>query len=72
MEYKKSALLLGAEVFEFSKTTVSLPSSDNTVRVGFEPTVDNFTELLKTELPFTMIDGFYSVEVLFTAIMKLG
>ena len=72
MEYKKSALLLGAEVFEFTKTVVGFPSSDNTVLVKVETSVDNFSELLKTELPFQMNGDFYEFEILFSAIIKLG
>lgn len=71
--YSKVSLLLGAEVFSlYNKVSICLVG-DDCVLISCEACIENFTELLNTELPFEKAgDDLYQVEVLFSSIVKLN
>ena len=72
MKYVECSVLLGAEVFTFSEVAVTLPNSGGSVTIWVEATVENFRELLNSELSFVKTDtDLYQFEVLFSAIIRL-
>lgn len=72
MKYSECVVLLGAELFTFSEVTITLPNNDGNVTIFVETSVENFRELLNSELSFLKTDtDFYQFEVLFSAIIRL-
>lgn len=69
--YKKIALLLGAEVYNFTDANITVPTTEGNVNIEVSATRDNFKELVLSELSFSQEEGYYSFEVLFSAIVRL-
>lgn len=72
MKYSECSVLLGAEVFAFSEAIVTLPDTEGNITLLVEASVENFRELLNSELPFLKTDtDLYKFEVLFSTIIRL-